>query len=210
MQPNKTKLALIIGVMYLGVSGTSFAASESFTITATTIADVALEETTVLDFGTNIFTTTGSCTMAVGEPGEAEMQVYTTDGTTTADANYGLLNGTSCVPGATAIPGVYTISGSSGADVTITLNDLTETDYSFAPAGVVGSYNGIIGSTTPDDIIPLVSGTAYPMADTTDAGVPVVTDGELVFILGGVLTVTNTLTANTLYDAGTFTVNVVY
>lgn len=213
MQPNKTKISLIIGAMFLGVSGASMAASVSFPITATTIADVVLTEDVSLDFGTNIFTTAGTCVMNAAQPGTALLQL---DGAGVVAATaFGDLSGNGCVNGAAlGTPGVYTVSGTGGTAVNITLNGITETDYTFTPnSGAISSYGAATAAgTTGDDTIGALSATGvntFRTADSTEAAEVEVTVNELVFTLGGTLTVLNPLTAS-VPTTNTFIVNVVY
>jgi hypothetical protein len=210
MQPNKSKIAMIIGVMYLGVSGASFAASESFTITATTIDDLTLSEDVALDFGSNIFTTAGTCTMDADTPGDALLQ---TNGTATAaQANFGDLSGDGCVNGlALGTPGVYTATASVGTDISITLNNVTAVsgDYTFEPVGVAGNYDN---TATADSDTAVAIDTSAAVTVTTPSALDddaLVVQNELVFVLGGTLSVLNPLTADQIV-ADVFTVSVVY
>jgi hypothetical protein len=209
MQPNKTKIALVIGAMYLGVNNASYAATESFSITAETVADVTLLEVTEIDFGTNIFTTTGVCIMDADSPTSDLLQINATGAI--AETNYGALTGGGCINGV-ATPGLYKITGAAGQNVNITLSGVTETDYTFEPDGSVGSYQG----TNADDAIGTLSFSgvnSFPLAggDDENNGITVTTAaaGELVFTLGGTLTVLAPIAANTSFT-NTFAVNVVY
>jgi hypothetical protein len=210
MQPNKTKISLIIGAMYLGVSGASMAASESFNITAETIADVVITEDTALDFGANIFTTAGDCTMDASAPADVTMQVTRATPVVVDTDTHGALSGTSCVTGAIATPGVYTVSGSGGSTVNITLGGITTAEFTFVPdSNAVSTYEG---TAALDDIgtLSTSTSTAVVLADTNDGGGATTTADELVFVLGGTLTILTDLTSETVYDAETFTVNVIY
>jgi hypothetical protein len=212
MQPNKTKIAIVVGAMYLGVSGASMAASESFNITAATIADVVITENTALDFGANIFTTAGNCSMDAAAP--LSDDIHVDDGTTVA-SGYGDLSGTSCIIGNAGTPGVYTVSGSSGSDISITLGGISTADFTFSPdSSAYGIYNGAADSGDSIGTDLSTSGaTPLTLADGTDAsGVPGagVVDGELMFTLGGTLTILQPLTSETVYGAETFTVSVTY
>ena len=216
MQPNKTKIALIIGAMYLGVSGASMAATGSFNITATTIADVVLTQTTPLNFGTNIFSSAGTCTMNAANPAQSVLQIDTSAAQATATA-YGDLTGGGCINGAAlGTPGVYKITGTSpGSTVNITLNGITTTDYTFTPnSGAISSYGatGAVGTAGDDTTGSLTTASVntFRFPDATEAAEAEVTANEIVFTLGGTITVLNPLTANTLYNTDTFVVNVVY
>jgi hypothetical protein len=213
MQPNKTKIALIIGAMYLGVSGASMAATGTFDITVTTIADVTLEERAILNFGTNIFTTAGTCLMNGAGNAESIMQIDSATGAapTTVATTYGALSGGGCVTGSNlGTPGLYRISGATGTTVNITMSNATGTGWSFSPTSAfAGNYN--TGTATEDDTVTAMTATTTnvrslaAVADGTDA----VVDGQLVFAVGGLLTVSSTLTASQAYTAP-FVVSVVY
>jgi hypothetical protein len=213
MQPNKTKISLIIGAMYLGVSGASYAASEPFIITATTIADVLITEDTPLDFGANVFVTTGTCSMDASDPGEALLQVGSA--ADTVAVGYGDLSGDACIVGNTGTPGVYTVSGASGTEVNITLGGITTADFTFTPdSSAYSDYTGVDDATA--DAIGALSDvtttTDFLAADDEDdlAIVSNAVGGELVFTLGGTLTILQELTPETTYNAETFTVSVTY
>lgn len=214
MQPNKTKIALVIGALLLGTSGASNAATGTFNITVNTIADVVLTEETPLDYGTNIFTTAGTCVMSAVTPGHNDMQIDSA-GTAAATA-YGDLSGGGCVNGAAlGTPGLYKISGTGGATVNITLNGITATDFTFTPdSNAFASYGatGAAGTVADDTLgaLSTVAPTAVRTPDATEAAQPEVTVGEVLFTLGGTLTVLNPLTALTTYNAETFVVSVVY
>jgi hypothetical protein len=214
MQPNKSKIALVIGAMYLGVSGASFAASEPFFITATTLDDVAINVTTDPSFGANIFTTVGNCTLDVDMPSETLLKMnLAADG---AGSTYGEVSGTSCINGAEGVPGVVTISGSGATSVTITLDTITEADYTFTPTASYATYDNS-ASDDDDTISSLTSGsTLVQLAGQNDSDGATgsghnsgVTVGDLVLVLGGVLNITSTLTPATPYTS-TFNLNVVY
>jgi hypothetical protein len=210
MQPNKTKIALVIAAMYLGVNNASYAATKSFVITAETLADVELLETTELDFGTNIFTTAGICNMDADAPSSDLLLMNAAN--SIAESDYGALTGGGCING-TAIPGVYKISGAVGADVNITLSGITETEYTFEPDGAVADFS----KSTADDTIGALAFSGVNTFSTAGAdddtnpglAATLATPGDLIFTLGGTLTVLTTLTASTEYT-NTFSVNVVY
>lgn len=209
MQPNKTKISLILGALYLGVSGTSMAASESFNITATTIADVILTEETALDFGANIFTTAGTCSMDAEAPASADLQLDIASAIPASD--YGKLTGTACIEDAVATPGVYKITGTEGADVNITLGSISTAEFTFVPdSNAYGEYDG---GADADSIGTNLStsgvNSSITLAASGDAGSNA-EEGELLFTLGGTLSILTDLTASTVYNAETFLVTVTY
>lgn len=211
MQPNKTKISLILGALYLGVSGTSMAASEPFIITATTIEDVEIEETTPLSFGANIFITTGSCTMDAAAPATVDLQIG--KGADDAAVNYGLLSGDACIAGATGTPGVYTVSGSAGSVVNITLGGITTADFTYVPdSSAYSSYDGTTGADSMGALSASATTTDTLAAADEDSAATTshAVGGELVFTLGGTLTILQDLTPETVYDTETFLVTVTY
>ncbi|TWX67478.1 hypothetical protein [Colwellia sp. C1TZA3] len=207
MQPNKTKIALVIGALYLGASGASYAASLAPTVKMTTRDDVTLSQVTALAFGPNIFTTAGtSCLMDADTPGDIIAQANGT----AEKANFGELSGTGCVTGASGTPGVYKVSGSPGAGITVTVSGLnTDPLFTFTPNnGCIVEYDQV---SEGDTCKALASATATTtiIAGTTDGGDDEVTSGELIMSIGGTLSVVSALTADTPYT-DQFKINVVY
>ncbi|MGJ8691254.1 MAG: hypothetical protein ACSHW0_02090 [Thalassotalea sp.] len=211
MQPKNTKIALIIGALFLGASGASNAATETFQITVNTIDDVTLTQVQALDFGSNILISAlGECTMDADTPEAGSLGVGTLAASAAA-ANYGELSGTGCIDGAVATPGEYTITGTSGASVIITLSSVDAGDFIFTPnSNAFANYDD---AAEGDTIVEIGVGTPTPLLlasanDTGTNGTPV--DGALEFRLGGKLTIGGAdLLASTPYDAD-FNVNVVY
>lgn len=212
MQPNKTKIALGIGVLCLGVSGTSNATTESFNISATTIADVGLVQVNGIDYGSNVFTSVGNCILIGNEPADADLQIDPAIASIALDN--GTLSGTSCVNGDDlGTPGEYTVTGLTATDVTISMTSISNADFTFIPLGVASGY----GNATPadsDDTREAVS-SAGPVTLRTagaaddDGIVNLVVDQQLKIFLGGTLNVLQTLTPNTPYT-GTFDLTVTY
>jgi len=208
MQPNKTKLALQVGALLIGSSCAFNAAADSFNLTVNTIADVTIAEVTALDFGANIKTdASGSCAMDADQP--VGSTVFA-DGNLTA-TTYGTLTGANCV-GASATPGVYSITGEAGLDVTITLTSEAQGagDFTFSPTeGCAVIHDG--AGTDGDLCTALVVGTpltGVTIADGSDNGDSV--SGATHFTVGGTIAVGATgLTSDTGYVA-TFNVNVIY
>lgn len=217
MQLHKTKIALGLGVLCLGVSGTSNAVQGSFPITAQTIADVGLVQNDPISYGTNIFTTVGTCVLVGDEPTDAELQIDPAI-TSTAITN-GTLSGTGCVSGAAlGTPGKFTVTGISGATVTISMTDIPSTDnaglWSFVPNRSVASGYGNATPADSDDDRQSVS-SAGPTSLRLAAGndddgiINLVNDTELVIFLGGTLSILAPLVATQAYT-GSFDLTVTY
>ena len=226
MQPNKTKIALVLGVLFLGASGASNAVSTSFPITAKTIPDVTIVQVTPLSYGSNMFVTTGnSCLMQATVPGDVSgvMQYDDTAGVVAAAA-YGDIAGTGCVDGTgTGTPGVYKISGLAATQVSITISGFSGTSFDFAPnSGCIVTYdNGTGAANSGDTCVAFVPGvlatknTAGPtVTEESTAVAPGVTvAGDIIFTVGGTVTIGGTaavdLTPAFAYSED-FTVDVVY
>jgi hypothetical protein len=222
MQPNKTKIALLLGAVCLGASGAANAATADFDITVTTIPDVTLTEVQALDFGTTMYVTAGgNCLMNAATPGNAvagQMQYTRQAGSVVAATNYGDLTGTGCVNGTgNGTPGIYRISGIPGGSVRITISGVTGADFSFAPnSGCIVNYSG--DDTDDGDecstFVPGVQTTRLLAATTEDdstapAGQPSV-PGQLMFTVGGTVTIGGVdLTPNQAYTEN-FPVTVIY
>lgn len=221
MQPNKSKIALVIGALYLGVSGASNAATGTYDITVTTLPDVSITESKTVDFFSNIFTTAGkSCTIQVSsatafQPGDTLMQLDIS-GTTpaTAGTDFQKLAGDGCIAGTVAQAGVYKITGATGANVSITLGDATTSaDWSFTPDQNVSVSYGAATPTQDDDSLVYVTPntpTSLRLAAAGDAGGDgTAVDKELMLVLGGTLSINNALSPSTTYN-DTFSITVVY
>lgn len=224
MQLRKTKLAKQLGVAIVGANLAFFAAADPFTASVTTIDDVNITEKVALDFGTTIFTTAGNCIMNSALPGTTLMEHTTTNELALDNAGYGATTGTSCVnvlgSDTTVTPGVWRISGTTAGIVSLLVTTIAQgsADYTFVPDG--GCYiafdggAGVDGDTctalTPGTVV--VGATLADIPGTEDdagaAGTPA-TAGDLLFTLGGTLTVINPLVAETNYPL-TFQVDVTY
>lgn len=217
MQPNKIKTALGLGVLCLGVSGTSIAAQGSFPISATTIADVGLVQDDPIAFGTNIFTTVGTCVLVGNDPSDTDLQID--PAIANGAGTNGTLSGNGCVNGAgLGTPGKFTITGIAAADVTISMDSIPDTDnaglWSFVPNRSIASGYGNATPAPGDDTRIAVSSAApvtlrlAAVADE-DALVGNVVSTEAVIFLGGTLSVLQPLTATQAYT-GSFDLTVTY
>jgi hypothetical protein len=216
MQPKNTKIALIIGALFLGASGASNADTQSFDVSVTTVADVSVTEVETVDFGANIYPAGGTtCSMIASTLTaitDAKLQIVR--GAAVASmTNYGDLSGAGCINGVGTTlgtqPGEYVLSGTTGTDITILVTSVDAGDFTFTPAGFVSSYDG---STTAGDLAVAISaGSAVTQSLAASADVAgTVVDGELVMVLGGTLAIVNTLTSDFAYTTTTFPLNVIY
>jgi hypothetical protein len=226
MQLEKTKLAKQIGIAFLGANLAFSAAADTFTATVQTVNDVGITEKQALDFGTTILTTAGGCTMTAALPGAILMEFTNVTGTAVdaQDTDYGKLVGTSCVDtagsDATVNPGVWRISGTPGAEVNILLSTVAQAsaDYTFVPTGCYVNFTGD-DTTTGDTCLPLTPGSALLAKklaaafgtenDSVFSSGVAATAGDLLFTIGGELTVINPLVAETDYPV-TFQIDVTY
>jgi len=218
MQKNKIKTALVLATIFLTISGHTIAATGSFTITVQTVPDVVLSTVTPLNYGANMFVTAaGACFMEASVPGDASADLMQYDGATDTKTNYGDLTGTGCVNGIGAgTPGIYKITGIATNTVNITISSITGTDFNFLPnSGCIVTYGN---STAADTCNIFVPGTSVPkkLPDANAAESPITggsgatVAGELVFTVGGTVTIGGTdLSSNTPYTQN-FPVNVIY
>jgi hypothetical protein len=226
MQPNKTKIALVLGALFLGASGNTIAATGSFDITVKAIPDVVLSTVTPLSYGATMFVTTGgTCSMNASVPGDALADKMQYDGATVAKANYGDLTGAGCVNGTMAAgnpgtPGVYKIKGIAGNTVNITISGISGSDFDFAPnSGCIVTYENGTTADTCDAFVPGSSASkSLPLANATESPVTGGTGttglgGELVFTVGGTITVGGTNAVDLIPGSNytqNFPVNVIY
>lgn len=224
MQLKKKKLVHKLGLAAFGVTFALTASADTFTAAVTTIDDVTITEKTALDFGTTIFTTTGNCVMNSAAPGTTIMEYTTTADSTTEAAGYGATTGTSCVNVAgsdtSVTPGVWRVSGTTAGTVSLLITTLAQAsaDYTFVPDGgcyIAFSGDAAVNGDTCTTLVPgtvVVGATLADVAGTEDDGGAVgtsATPGDLLFTVGGTLTVVNPLVAETDY-ALTFQVDVTY
>ncbi|MGS2720620.1 hypothetical protein [Paraglaciecola aestuariivivens] len=208
MQPNKTKLALQIGAVVLGALCASNSYADTFSVTVNTLSDVTIDTVQPLDFGENITTdANGTCAMSATSPAGAT--VLADDNITVS--GFGVITGSSCIGSGTTVatPGIYSIEGVGGLDVSLTLSSLTQSgDFTFTPTGcgVVHDNAGTDG----DVCTTYTAGTPLTMtlANGTDNGASVANFAH--FTVGGTLDVGATaLDSDTSYTV-TFNVDVVY
>ncbi|MDN4503224.1 hypothetical protein QX776_12490 [Alteromonadaceae bacterium BrNp21-10] len=211
MQPNKTKLALQIGAVVLGAVCASSVSADSFNLTVNTIQDVQIDTVQALDFGENITTDASqSCVMDADVPADAD--VFSDGGG--AATTFGVITGAACIGSGTTVaqPGIYSIQGEAGLDVTLTLSTEAQAggDYTFSPGEGCGvDHDGASGGDTCGAIT-VGSPITLTLADTTAGDDGPTVDGFTHFTVGGTLAIGATgLTSDTDYNA-TFLVNVVY
>jgi hypothetical protein len=205
MQPNKTKIGLIIGAMYLGVSGASNAATGSFDVSITTIQDIGFVEISPISLGSAVFLTAGgTCSVVGNDP--AALDVL-------ADANIaGTTNGNlsgNCV-GDDGAAGVYEVeSAGPGDSMTVLMGDMDEAGgFSFNPnSNCIPLYGAAVSDDTCEFLTVDFGHLSAITGDGSDKGT---TASKLRFTIGGTMTVgASDLTPNTLYG-GSCAINVIY
>jgi hypothetical protein len=209
MQPKKSKLALQLGALIVGASCAFGASADPFQMTVNTISDVTIATVTALDFGTNITTDPSvSCAMDASAPAGATVFA---DAALVAAA-YGVITGGSCIGSGTTVatPGVYSITGVAGLDVTVTLSSVAQVggDFTYTPTGCVVDHDGAAGG---DVCTVYTAGTPaiVGIANASDTGGNA-QSGLTHFTVGGTIATGPTgLTSDTPYTA-TFNVDVVY
>jgi len=214
MQPNnKTKIAMIIGAMYLGVSGASNAVTGSFDITIATIADLSVNEIQALSFGSSVFTTGSAvCNLQGNDPlfsdVLADANNVITGGTTYLSVDTAL-TGSGCAGGGRV--GIYEVVTAGAADnITVTINEVTNADFTFSPnSNCLPEY---VATAATDDVCRILApGTPNTVAVTGSTGANQGSlDKTLRFTVGGTLTTAaGGLTAATLYN-DVFNIDVIY
>lgn len=214
MQPNnKTKIAMIIGAMYLGVSGASHAATGSFDITITTIADLSVTEIQALSFGNSVFTT-GSAVCNIAGNSPLFSDVFADSNTLITGATSYLntdraLTGSGCAGSGRV--GIYEVVTAGVADaITVTINGVTNADFTFTPnSNCLPDYSAT--NATDDACRIMAPGVPNTLASTGDVANDAGTvNNTLRFTVGGSLsTAAAGLTPNTPYS-DVFNIDVIY
>ena len=214
MQPNKTKIALVLGAMFLGATGASNAVTGSFDITIATIADLNVTEIQALSFGSSVFTTgSAACNIAANDPTEldvfAEAGSTAINGATTYLGADLALTGTGCA--GTGRVGIYEVVTAGNADaISVTVNSVTNADFTFTPnSNCLPEY--ITTATTDDACRIMAPGVPNTLAVTGDTANDMgTTNATLRFTVGGNLTTAASgLTAATPYS-DVFSIDVIY
>lgn len=204
MQPKKTKLALTIGMLLMGASSASNAATGNFDVSITTIDDITFTEISPISLGSAVFLTAGgTCTVIGNDPAAADVL---------ADANIaGTTNGTlsgDCVGVGAA--GVYEVISAGPNDaITVLMGDMDEAGgFSFNPnSNCIPLYDTSSSDDTCESLTVDFAHTSAVTGDGTDFGA---TADSLRFTIGGTMTIgASDLTPATLY-AGSFAINVIY
>lgn len=169
-------IALVLGA---SANATVFNAAASFR----TIADITITEQLALSFGTAITGKSGTtCSVAA----------TIADGAAVAAE---VISGNGCAT-STEASGEYVIAGVAGSTVTVLMASVTDTDFTFSPAGEFNDQDG-----TTDVITPYFSDSAFNVVlDSANDGL---------LGVGGDLSITNDLTASTSYTIN-YDISVVY
>jgi hypothetical protein len=213
------------GLALLTFCSTSFAASEQFTGTFTTIKDVTISQVPGQEMVINgLFPASGSnCVLITPDntttawPGETLMLIANTattstlgPGATNGDMSTG---GTGCSSATDGIPGIYEIDGAEGAVVNVTLtNTAIVAGLQFSAVGCAGNYNDAADGDLCEPII-VNSSTPITLASSGDEinsagqGQPVA--GKSRLALGGTIISSIGLTAGSSANVA-FDVTVAY
>ena len=145
MQPTNTKIALIIGALFLGASGASNA--ELLTVAASAVPDVDVSPVTgftQVSFGTGVIGNKDgqTCTMqGISEVDDADM-LWNASGDQAANPNSGNVNGASlgslggtgaCSSSDFGEVMILEIDGADSSTVSVTVADVTGTGWVYTP-----------------------------------------------------------------------------
>jgi hypothetical protein len=206
MQPNKTKIALVLGALLLGASGASHAAT--YNVTLDTIADVTFTQITPISLGTSVYITAGgSCTVVGNAPAGADVYADVNIVAGTLAAANGALSG-DCV--GEGVAGVFEVaSNATGDSISVLMGEMAEANgFSFSPSS---SCIPVYGAASSDDDCETIPVNFAHIAGVTGDGIDKgTTDKKLRFTVGGVMTIGATDLAPEAPLAGDFLINVVY
>jgi hypothetical protein len=218
MKANFLKKSALAGCITLSLSSVSMlaqAADGTFGLNFTTVPDVAIVETTGLDFGADLaLAQSTTCTMVVdgttGAPASTDARLAG-GGVVAEGANYGSRTG-DCDNAGTGTVGKYTITGADGVEVNITLNSILPGagTFSFAPVGIVVDYDAATDGDAYAVLAPDVIQQAdlATSADIGTGGSPI--PGQTFLYVAGTLTAQEVLTAGLTYAAQQYVIDVVY
>ena len=205
---------VLISTIILASVNTTNAATGTFAVGFTTVADVTIVEVQPLAFGTTMFIANGgTCVMNATKPLAATMQSDAT--TALTGANFGDVSGSGCVTTAGGVSGnqggYYRLTGLSGADVKITINPATNADFTFTPnSGCINDHDGASAAANSDSCLAFSSGVQLTatLANATETGLNQV-DTQLMIAVGGTITINQALTSATVYTQN-FTIVATY
>ncbi|MBL4910883.1 MAG: hypothetical protein JKX78_12825 [Alteromonadaceae bacterium] len=201
-----------VGAIALSVMSSANAATGTFAVGFTTVADITITEVQPISFGTTMFiTNAGTCTMNVATPLAVTMQAELAS---LSGSNFGNVAGSGCVTTAAGAGGnqggYFRLTGISGADVKVTINSASNADFGFVPSGCAIDHDGTAGANT-DSCLAFTAGTplTVTLANSTDAGGTNPVDKQLMLAVGGTITVNQALTSATVYTQN-FTIVAIY
>jgi len=197
------KKSVMVCALSLGSISAANAAEGTFDVGFRTITDVTIVETQALSFGATMFATSGGvCSMDASAATVSDVQAGINGGADGSTA--GLIAGTGCIDQAAATTGnqigIYTVSGISGADVKVTVNEVLGAEFDFTPdSGCISNYDGSSGGDTCQSFFPGTAVTTALANSTEGTADSEVTDTELRVVIGGKITVNTDLTSDTNY-----------
>jgi hypothetical protein len=182
----------IAGTTLITTSGIANATVFSSFAAFRTVADVNIVENTAASFGTFILGKAGTNCIITSEITDGGGAPTIVD----AFASATDVTGTGCNGTDNAVNGDYSISGANDASITILLESVDLTDFTYAPAG---QYNNMHATTSIS--------TSYNPDGALTVSLSAAGTGRL--SVGGELSVVNDLDASTSYLA-TYDISVVY
>jgi hypothetical protein len=192
---NFTKKAGAVAATTLLLATSADAAVFNASASFRTIADISITEAASLSFGTSVSGKAGTtCTLTSVITAGAAAALTNVD----AFAFPADVGGDGCNGTTDAVNGDYLFTGAAGTTVTVLMATVTDTDFTFAPAG---QYNDQAAALAD------VSTTYF-----SDAAFNVVLNGAAGtgrLSVGGTLSIINDLTASTSYSVA-YDVSVVY
>jgi len=207
------KKSVLVCALSLGSIGVANATIEPVNVGFTTIVDVAIVATQELSFGTTVYSALGGvCTMDAAVANINDNDAAITPASPVTGGTGGSVVGTGCITSAmNTAPGnqlgIYTLTGTAGANVKVTVTGVSGTDFTFAPVGCIPVYTGLA---TASECVPFTVGNATTTTDIADLLDLNATPGELRVVVGGVMTIGGTdLTPETTYTQ-TFDIQAIY
>lgn len=172
----------------------AFAGTSSFTVAFTTVQDLQINENNPLTFGTsNVFGINGtSCTLTTAVAAASSTNTGVIANSDIEDDLSSGDGGCIAITSGTGnnLSGVYEVSGIAGQTANVTVTSVSGGDFDFTPAGFM----------VPNDTTTDFSSPVSIIADNA-VSLTIGDNGSIVVVVGGTITMTTDLDANTPYSA---------